>query len=102
MIDFIRRAFGHEPLLGKEDIGRRKRKEDQRASDVGGTLKRLWQVISAERKLLSLIVLRVTLTSLLSITGPFLVGCIVDNDFVQREFDGLFRSPIVLTATYGL
>jgi len=102
MIDFIRRPFGHEPVLGKEDIGRRKRKEDQRASDVGGTLKRMWQFIAEERKLLCLIIMLVALTSLLSITGPFLVGYIVDNYFVQREFDGLFRVLMFLLATYVL
>ncbi|WP_411844110.1 ABC transporter ATP-binding protein [Salinicoccus sp. HZC-1] len=102
MIDFIRRPFGHEPILKKEDIGRKKRKEDQRANDVRGTLGRLWKFISEERKLLYGIILLVTLTSLLSITAPFLVGYIVDNYFVQRQFDGLFRILMILLATYVL
>lgn len=102
MIDFIRRPFGHEPILKKEDIGRSKRKEDQRANDVGGTLRRLWKFISEERKLLYGIIILVTLTSLLSITAPFLVGYIVDNYFVQQRFDGLFRILMILLATYVL
>lgn len=102
MINFIRRPFGHEPILNKEDIGRNKRKEDQRASDVWGTLGRLWKFISEERKLLYIIILLVALTSILSITAPFLVGYIVDNYFVQRRFDGLFRILMILLGTYVL
>lgn len=102
MIDFIKRPFGHEPLLKKEDIGRSKRKEDQRANDIGGVLKRLWKFISEEKKLLYVIIMLVTLTSLLSITAPFLVGYIVDNYFVQKRFDGLLRILMILLATYIL
>lgn len=102
MIDFIRRPFGHEPILKKEDIGRNKRKEDQRANDISGTLRRLWQFITEERKLLYTIIALVTLTSILSITAPFLVGYIVDNYFVEQRFDGLFRILMILLATYVL
>ncbi|MFB9861321.1 ABC transporter ATP-binding protein [Salinicoccus siamensis] len=103
MIDFIKKPFGHEPVLTKEDIKKRKDKDDQRrANDISGTLKRLWKFISEERKLLYSIIFLVTLTSLLSITGPFLVGYIVDNYFVPREFDGLGRILLFLLVVYIL
>ncbi|WP_342389125.1 ABC transporter ATP-binding protein [Salinicoccus bachuensis] len=102
MIDFIRRPFGHEPVLKKKEIGRRKNKEDQRANDIGGTLKRMWQFISEERALLYGIIFLVTLTSLLSITGPFLVGYIVDNYFIPGEMDGLSTILLFLLVVYIL
>lgn len=102
MIDFIRRPFGHEPILSKEDMTKKKRREEARANDIPGTLKRLWKFISEEKILLYGIIMLVTLTSLLSIVGPFLVGYIVDNYFVPREFDGLFIIIMVLLGTYIL
>ncbi|WP_031548650.1 ABC transporter ATP-binding protein [Salinicoccus luteus] len=102
MIDFIRRPFGHEPVLKKEEIGRRKKKEDQRANDITGTLKRMWQFISEERALLYGIIFLVTLTSLLSITGPFLVGYIVDNYFIPGDMDGLSTILLFLLVVYIL
>lgn len=102
MIDFIRRPFGHEPVLKKEEIGRRKKKEDQRANDITGTLKRMWQFISEERGLLYGIIFLVTLTSLLSITGPFLVGYIVDNYFIPGEMEGLSTILLFLLVVYIL
>lgn len=102
MIDFIRRPFGHEPVLKKEEIGRKKKKEDQRANDITGTLKRMWQFISEERALLYGIIFLVTLTSLLSITGPFLVGYIVDNYFIPGEMDGLSTILLFLLVVYIL
>lgn len=102
MIDFIRRPFGHEPVLKKEEIGRKKKKEDQRANDITGTLKRMWQFISEERALLYGIIFLVTLTSLLSITGPFLVGYIVDNYFIPGEMEGLATILLFLLVVYVL
>ncbi|MFC3419662.1 ABC transporter ATP-binding protein [Salinicoccus hispanicus] len=102
MIDFIRRPFGNEPVLRKEEIGRKKKKEDQRANDIWGTLKRMWRFINEERVLLYAIIFLVTLTSLLSITGPFLVGYIVDNYFVQGQLDGLAPILMLLLVVYVL
>lgn len=102
MIDFIRRPFGNEPVLRKEEIGRKKKKEDQRANDIWGTLKRMWRFINEERVLLYAIIFLVALTSLLSIVGPYLVGQIVDNYFVQRQLDGLASVLILLLVVYVL
>ncbi|GAB3070152.1 ABC transporter ATP-binding protein [Salinicoccus sesuvii] len=102
MIDFIKRPFGNEPVLQKEEIGRKKKKEDQRANDIWGTLKRMWRFINEERVLLYAIIILVALTSLLSIVGPYLVGQIVDNYFVQRQLDGLASILILLLVVYIL
>ena len=102
MTNFFARPFGHEPLISKEDIGKNKRSNKNKADNMGQTLKRIWQFMRGERKRLYFIISLVVVTSLLSIVGPFLVGRIVDYYFIPREFDGLFRILMILLASYVL
>lgn len=100
MNEKIRRPFGYEPLLDKESLGRKKRREDEKVNDIWGTLKRLWIFMRGERKLLYFIIFLVMITSILSITGPFLVGYVVDNYLIAGEFNGLLRILMILLFTY--
>ncbi|MCD2136699.1 ABC transporter ATP-binding protein [Salinicoccus halitifaciens] len=100
MIDKIKRPFGYEPVLEKEEIGRGKKKEDQRASDFWGTLVRLWQFMRGERKLLYFIIFTVMITSLLTIVGPFMIGYTVDNYLVVQQFDGLISLLLFIFIVY--
>ncbi|CAM4227514.1 ABC transporter ATP-binding protein [Lacicoccus alkaliphilus] len=102
MIDKIKRPFGYEPLLRKEDLGRRKKKEDQRANDFWGTLVRLWQFMRGERRLLYFIIFVVMITSLLTIVGPFMIGYTVDNYLVVQQFDGLITLLMFIFFIYVL
>ncbi|HIW38817.1 MAG TPA: ABC transporter ATP-binding protein, partial [Candidatus Jeotgalicoccus stercoravium] len=100
MINFIRRPFGHVPQLKKEEIGSKRQRS--KADNMGQTLIRIWQFMRGERNKLFFIISLVVVTSLLSIVGPFLVGRIVDNYFIPKEFDGLFRVLIILLISYVL
>ena len=100
MIDKIKRPFGYEPILTKEDLKSKKKKEDQRANDFWGTLVRLWQFMRGERRLLYFIIFVVMITSLLTIAGPFLVGQTVDNYLVVQEFDGLIGVLVFIFFVY--
>lgn len=100
MIDKIKRPFGYEPILTKEDLKSKKKKEDQRANDFWGTLARLWQFMRGERRLLYFIIFVVMITSLLTIAGPFLVGQTVDNYLVVQEFDGLIGVLVFIFFVY--
>ena len=102
MIDKIKRPFGYEPILTKDDLKSKKKKEDQRANDFWGTLVRLWQFMRNERKLLYFIIFVVMITSLLTIAGPFLVGQTVDNYLVVQEFDGLIGVLVFIFFIYLL
>ncbi len=102
MIDKIKRPFGYEPILTKEDLGRGRKKEDQRANDFWGTLVRLWQFMRGERKLLYFIIFTVMITSLLTIVGPFMIGYTVDNYLVVQQFDGLITLLISIFFIYVL
>ena len=100
MIDKIKRPFGYEPILTKEYLKSKKKKEDQRANDFWGTLVRLWQFMRGERRLLYFIIFVVMITSLLTIAGPFLVGQTVDNYLVVQEFDGLIGVLVFIFFVY--
>ena len=110
MINFFKEPFGFKQILTKEDlnrkttttVGRDGRPVNTKANDMWGTLKRLWKFISHERKLLIVIVLFVIGVALLSITGPFLVGYIVDNYFIAGQMDGLLTIILILFGIYVL
>lgn len=102
MTNFFARPFGHEPLINREDIGRNRKSNKNKADNMGHTLKRIWQFMRGERRRLYFIISLVVVTSLLSIVGPFLVGRIVDFHFIPREFNGLFRILMILLASYVL
>src|SRR5699024_11820066 len=99
-INFIRRPFGHVPQLKKEEIGSKRQRS--KADNMGQTLIRIWQFMRGERNKLFFIISLVVVTSLLSIVGPFLVGRIVDNYFITKEFEGLIRVVIILLISYVL
>ncbi|CDZ99621.1 putative ABC transporter ATP-binding protein [Jeotgalicoccus saudimassiliensis] len=100
MSNFFARPFGHERLITQADIKKARRTNKNKAENMGATLKRIWQFMRGERKRLYFIIALVVVTSLLSIVGPFLVGRIVDDYFIPREFDGLLRILMILLASY--
>src|SRR5699024_12156785 len=82
MTNFFARPFGHEPLISKEDIGKNKRSNKNKADNMGQTLKRIWQFMRGERKRLDFIISLVVVTSRLSIVGPFRVGRMVSSSII--------------------
>src|SRR5699024_8639376 len=102
MTNFFARPFGHERRITKEDIGKNKRSNKNKADNMGQTLKRIWQSMRREPKRRHAIISLVVETSLLSLVGPCLVGRIVDYYFIPREFNGLFRVLMILLASYVL
>src|SRR5699024_670354 len=63
MTNFFARPFGHERLITKEDIGKNKRSNKNKADNMGQTLKRIWQFMRGERKRLYFIISLVVVTS---------------------------------------
>ena len=71
MIKFLKEPFGLKPILKKEDIGKQGRENQRRASNMSGTLKRLWKFMRDERFRILLVICIVVITSLLGIVGHF-------------------------------
>ncbi len=89
MLRAIRKPFGYEPILSKEDIkgpGRRKG-----SGQVTGNLSFIGfgNLVDEQRALLIIVLALVFVSSVLALLGPFMVGKIIDQHIVAKDFDGL-------------
>lgn len=85
----IRKPFGYEPILTKEDIKGSGRKKGERASDWKTAMYRIWQLVDEQRALLMTVLALVFVSSGLTLLGPILVGKILDDHVIEGQFDGL-------------
>lgn len=100
MLRVIRKPFGYEPILTKEDIKGTGKKKGERASNWKSVLSRIWQLVDEQRALLMTVLALVFITSGLTLLGPFMVGKIIDNHIVVGQFDGLGLKIGGLIAVY--
>lgn len=89
MIRLIRKPFGYEPILKKEDLKGTKRSRRNRASNWQSVLYRVWQLVDEQRFLLIIVLALVFVSSALTLLGPFMVGKMIDQHIVAQQFDGL-------------
>ena len=100
-MNFIRKPFGYEPILKKEDLTRKtEKKKGPRASDWKSTLLRIWKIVDEQRFLLITVFFMVVISSILSLTGPLLIGIIIDEYILKSQFQGMAPMIIVLIAVY--
>lgn len=95
MVQFIRKPFGYEPVLKKEDLQKTKRFKGDRASNWKQVLYRIWLLVDEQRALLLTVLALVLVSSMLTLFGPFMVGRIIDDHIVLQQFDG-FKGKILL------
>lgn len=88
MRKILSKPFGYEPVLTKEDITPVKKKKGERAGNWQTVLKRIWQLVDEQRKLLVTVLLLVIVSSTLALIGPYLIGKIIDDYIVPGEFTG--------------
>src|SRR5690625_5014710 len=60
------------------------------------SLKRIWQYLSNQKRMLTLVILMVVTSSGLSLLGPYMVGMSIDHFIVTREMDGLGKVLVAL------
>ena len=100
MLRAIRKPFGYEPILSKEDIKGPGRKKGERAGNWKSVVLRIWTLVDEQRALLLTVLALVLISSGLTLLGPFMVGKIIDNHIVTGQFDGLGRQIGILIAVY--
>lgn len=83
------RSIGYEPVLTREDIKSSKKRKGARASDWQKTLRHIWKIVDEQRGLLIVVIGMVILSSVLSLLGPYLIGKIIDDHMIKRNFSGL-------------
>ncbi|WP_010302763.1 ABC transporter ATP-binding protein [Kurthia senegalensis] len=95
------KPFGYEPILTKDMLQRQKKKRDK-ATNMGATLKRIWQYVDEQRFLLLVVLAMVVLSSILQLLGPYLIGRLIDDYIVPKELKGILTILVVLAISYIL
>ena len=99
-MNFIRKPFGYEPIITKEDLQKDHKKKVDKASDWKGVLKGIWNLVDEQRFLLVIVLLMVVVSSALALVGPYLIGVIVDDHISKSIFVGLSKIIGVLLFVY--
>lgn len=72
-----------------------------RASDVQGTMRRLWDYLKRPKWLLIGTVALVALSSGLALLGPYLMGIAIDTYILEGDLLGLARTALLMIGAYG-
>lgn len=100
MLNFIRKPFGYEPIITKEDLKKNNKKKVEKASNWKGVLSRIWKLVDEQRFLLIVVLLLVVASSGLALLGPYMIGVIIDDYLTQSKFSGLATMIGILIIVY--
>lgn len=99
-MNFIRKPFGYEPIVTKEDLKKDHKKKVEKASDWKGVLSRVWKLVDEQRFLLIMVLLLVIASSALALFGPYLIGIIIDEYIAKSVIAGLANMIGILIIVY--
>lgn len=100
--------LGHEFILKKEDLKKKKQKTDQRGNTIPNaknwqySMKRIWQLMDDAHFKLIIVITCVIISSLLGLLGPYMIGKIIDNKIIPKKFDGLTQDLWILLIIFIL
>lgn len=95
------KPFGYDKVLSKEDVKRQpKKKKGERASDWKYTLSRIWKIVDEQRILLIMVLAMVVVSAVSALVGPFIIGKIIDNYIMKKQFDGILTPILWLVGVY--
>ncbi|MGO1057505.1 ABC transporter ATP-binding protein [Planococcus sp. FY231025] len=100
MFEAIRRPFGYEPVITKEQLKREPDKKTERANNWQSTLLRIWKLVDEHRFLLVTVLSLVFISSALALLGPYLIGYIIDEFIVPQSFSGMGAIVLWLILVY--
>ncbi|QBK27066.1 ABC transporter ATP-binding protein [Ureibacillus thermophilus] len=97
----MKKPFGYEPVLTKEDLKQSRKKKGPRANDWKKTLLRIWKLVDEQRGLLIVVFIMVIISSLLGLLGPYLIGYMIDKFVIPKEFQGILPVILLLIGIYA-
>lgn len=100
MFEAIRRPFGYEPVIAKEQLKKEPDKKTERANNWQSTLLRIWKLVDEHRFLLVTVLSLVFISSALALLGPYLIGYIIDEFIVPQSFSGMGAIVLWLILVY--
>ncbi len=74
----------------------------ERAKDVRGTLRRIWDYLKRQKAALLATVLLVIASSGLALLGPYLMGLAIDRYIIVGDLAGLARVALMMIAVYAV
>ncbi|ARQ06770.1 ABC-type multidrug transport system, ATPase and permease component [Macrococcoides canis] len=99
----IRSILGHPVILTRKDIKASKSiKTDQRGNPIPKSrnwkysIGRIWSLMEGNRLKLTIVILSVIISSLLGLVGPFMIGQLIDNKILKKNFDGIENDLVML------
>ncbi|RNF40102.1 ABC transporter ATP-binding protein [Planococcus salinus] len=101
MFEMIRKPFGYEPVIKKEDLRKGTASKTDRAENWQSTLRRIWKLVDEHRPLLIVVLSLVLISSALALLGPYLIGYIIDEFIVPGSFSGMGVVVLWLIAVYA-
>ncbi|WP_391119715.1 ABC transporter ATP-binding protein [Psychrobacillus sp. L3] len=100
MLNFIRKPFGYEPIVTRDDLKKSSKKKVEKASDWKSVLARIWKLVDEQRFLLIVVLLLVVISSALALLGPYMIGIIIDDYITKSRFAGLSTMIGILIVVY--
>lgn len=100
--------LGHEFILTKDDLKKKKQKTDQRGNAIPNaknwqySMERIWQLMDDAHFKLFIVIMCVIISSLLGLLGPYMIGKIIDHKIIPKKFDGLTQDLWILLIIFIL
>ncbi|WP_242597071.1 ABC transporter ATP-binding protein [Macrococcoides canis] len=99
----IKTILGHPVILTRKDIKVSKSiKTDQRGNPIPKSsnwkysIGRIWSLMEGNRLKLTIVILSVIISSLLGLVGPYMIGQLIDNKILKKNFGGIENDLVIL------
>ncbi|TDM18060.1 ABC transporter ATP-binding protein [Macrococcoides canis] len=103
VISMTKSILGHPVILTRKDIKASKSiKTDQKGNPIPKSrnwkysIGRIWSLMEGNRLKLTIVILSVIISSLLGLVGPFMIGQLIDNKILKKNFDGIENDLLIL------
>ncbi|WP_232779879.1 ABC transporter ATP-binding protein [Macrococcoides caseolyticum] len=99
----VKSILGHPVILTRKDIKESKSiNTDQRgnpipkSSDWKYAIGRIWSLMEGDRLKLTVVIVSVIISSLLGLVGPYMIGQMIDNKILKKNFEGIENDLLIL------
>ncbi|WP_243710107.1 ABC transporter ATP-binding protein [Macrococcoides caseolyticum] len=99
----VKSILGHSVILTRKDIKESKTiNTDQRGNPIPKSsnwkyaIGRIWSLMEGDRLKLTVVIVSVIISSLLGLVGPYMIGQMIDNKILKKNFEGIENDLLIL------
>ena len=99
----VKSILGHPVILTRKDIKESKTiNTDQRGNPIPKSsnwkyaIGRIWSLMEGNRLKLTVVIVSVIISSLLGLVGPYMIGQMIDNKILKKNFEGIENDLLIL------